>query len=278
MELAARDLVVAAEIVLELLHLGFEVRDIDILLLVLRQLLLIAKRTHGGIAQQRNDGNEELRADHIHLLEAIAHVHDSRVVKLALGLQQSAEHRVLAALLAAIVIELLKEILVLVFGRGFVVLVFHLEHNRNDLVAARIALAEDKVALGALGRIVIFLEVRVRKRRHTQTVKLGLAVLFERLAHHLGGQADLHVLKALDLFILVANQVIARALGLRKRKLVCRLSLLLARIAHCQLARQFGTRLIALSLRRGNRLRQVHFAISSCSRSCARRPSASCSD
>ena len=84
-------------------------------------------------------------------------------------------------------------------------------------------------------------------------------MLFERLAHHLGGQADLHVLKALDLFILVANQIIARALGLRKRKLVCRLSLLLARIAHRQLARQFGTRLIALSLRRGNRLRQVHF-------------------
>ena len=139
-------------------------------------------------------------------------------------------------------------------GRSLVVLVFHLEHNRNDLVAARVALAEDKVALGTLGRIVILLEVRVRKRRHAQTVKLGLTVLLERLAHHLGGQADLHVLKALDLFILVANQVIARTLGLRKLELVCRLGLLLARIAHCQLARQFGTCLIALTLRRGDRL------------------------
>ena len=64
-------------------------------------------------------------------------------------------------------------------GRSLVVLVFHLEHNRNDLVAARVALTEDKVALGTLGRIVILLEVRVRKRRHAQTVKLGLAVLLE---------------------------------------------------------------------------------------------------
>ena len=84
-------------------------------------------------------------------------------------------------------------------------------------------------------------------------------MLLERLAHHLGGQADLHVLKALNLFILVANQVIARTLGLRKLELVCRLGLFLARIAHRQLARQLGTCLIALSLRRGDRLRQVHF-------------------
>ncbi len=151
-------------------------------------------------------------------------------------------------------VELLKEILVLVLGRGLVVLVFHLEHDRDDLVTARIALAEDKIALGALGCIVIFLEVCIGKRRHAQAIELGLAMLFERLAHHLGGQADLHVLKALNLFILVANQVIARALGLRKLELVCRLGLLLARIAHCQLARQLGTCFITLSLRRGDRL------------------------
>ena len=254
LELAARDLVVAAEIILELFHLGFEVRDVDILLLVLRQLLLIAQRTHGGVAQQRDHGNEELRADHVHLLIAVTHVDYPCVIELAFGLEQCAEHRVLTAFLATIVIEFLKEVLVFVLGRGLVVLVFHLEHNRNDLVTACVALAEDKVALGALGRIVILLEVRVRKRRHAQTVELGLAVLLERLAHHLGGQADLHVLKALNLFVLVANQVIARALGLRKLELVCRLDLFLARIAHRQLARQFGTRLIALSLRRGDRL------------------------
>ena len=36
LELAARDLVVATEIILELFHLGFEVRNVDILLFVLR--------------------------------------------------------------------------------------------------------------------------------------------------------------------------------------------------------------------------------------------------
>ena len=36
LELAARNLVVAAEIILELFHLGFEVRNVDILLFVLR--------------------------------------------------------------------------------------------------------------------------------------------------------------------------------------------------------------------------------------------------
>ena len=255
MELAARDLVVATEIILELLHLGFEVRDVDILLFVLRQLLLIAKRTHGGVAKKRDHGNKELRANHVHLFIAVTHVDDARVIELALGLQQGAEHRILAAFLATIMIELLKEILVFMLGRGLVVLVFHLEHNRNDLVAARVALAEDKVTLGALGRIVILLEVRVRKRRHAQTVKLGLAVLLERLAHHLGGQADLHFLKALNLFVLVADQLVAHALGLRELKLVGCLGLFLTRIAHRQLTRQLGTRLITLTLRRGDRLR-----------------------
>ena len=156
-------------------------------------------------------------------------------------------------------VEFLKEVLVLVLGRGFVILVFHLEHNRDDLVAARVALTEDEVTLGALGCIVVFLKIRVGKRRHAQAIELGLAVLLERLAHHLGGQAHLHILEALNLFVLVADQLIARALCLGKLELVRRLGLLLTRIAHRKLAREFRARLIALTLRRGNRLRQVHF-------------------
>ena len=87
LELATRDLAVAAEIVLELFHLGFEVRDVDILLLVLRQLLLIAQRTHGGVAKKCNHGNEKLWANHVHLLVAIAHVDYPCVIELALGLE-----------------------------------------------------------------------------------------------------------------------------------------------------------------------------------------------
>ena len=226
-ELFARQVVVARETILELFHLGFEVRHIDVLLFVLRQFLLIAQRAHSGVAQQRDHRDEELRADHIHLLVAIAHVHDAGVIELALGLEQGAEHRILAAFLAAIVVEFLKEVLVLVLGRGFVILVFHLEHNRDDLVAARVALPEDEVTLGALGCIVVFLKIRVGKRRHAQAIKLGLAVLLERLAHHLGGQAYLHVLQALNLFVLVANELVTRALCLSKLELVGRLGLLL---------------------------------------------------
>ena len=133
-------------------------------------------------------------------------------------------------------------------GRGLIVLVFHLEHNRNDLVAARVALAEDEVAFGALGRIVVLLKIRVGKRRHTQAIELSLAVLLERLAHHLGRQAHLHVLQALNLFVLIANELVARALGLCKLELVRRLDLLLARIAHRQLARELRARLITLTL------------------------------
>ena len=84
-------------------------------------------------------------------------------------------------------------------------------------------------------------------------------MLLERLAHHLGRQANLHVLQTLNLFVLVANELVTRTLGLRKLKLVRRLGLFLARIAHRQLTRELGARLITLTLRRGNRLRQVHF-------------------
>ena len=80
-------------------------------------------------------------------------------------------------------------------------------------------------------------------------------MLLERLAHHLGRQAHLHVLQALDLFVLVADQLVTRALGLSKLELVGRLGLLLARIAHRKLARKLRARLIALTLRRGDCLR-----------------------
>ena len=80
-------------------------------------------------------------------------------------------------------------------------------------------------------------------------------MLLERLAHHLGRQAHLHILQALDLFVLVADQLIARALGLRKLELMGGSGLLLTRIAHRQFARKLRTRLIALTLCRGDRLR-----------------------
>ena len=193
LELAACQVVVAVEALLESQQLFLKLRDIDVLLAHKLELLLVGKRVHGGVAQQRDHGNEELRADHVHLLVAIAHVHDARVVQLALRLEQGDQHRVLAALLLAVRIELLEEVLVLVLGSRGVVLVLHLEHDRDDLVPGLIALAEDEVALGAVGSVVVLLEVGMRERRSAQLIELSLAVLLEGLAHHLGGEARLHI-------------------------------------------------------------------------------------
>ena len=255
LELAARQVVVARKTGLELLHLGLEVRDVDVLLTVLGQLLLVGKRVHGCVAQERDHGDEELRADHVHLLVAVAHVHDARVVELAFGLQQSAEHRVLAALLRAVVIELLEEVLVLVLGGRVVVLVFHLEHDGDDLVAVLIALAEDEVALGAAARIVVLLKVCVGEGRHAQAVELGLAVLFERLAHHLGGKARLHVAQTLDLLVLIAQDGLVARAHLLDLELVRGDERLLFALVHRLLLRELEARLVALVLHARERLR-----------------------
>ena len=214
LELAACQVVVAVEALLESQQLFLKLRDIDVLLAYELELLLVGKRVHGSVAQQRDHGNEELRANHVHLLVAIAHGHDARVVQLALRLKQSDQHRVLAALLLAVRIELLEEVLVLVLGGRGVVLVLHLEHDRDDLVTGVIALAEDEVALGTVGGVVVLLKVGMRERRGTQLIELGLAVLLEGLAHHLGGEARLHIAQALDLLVLVADEVLSALAGL----------------------------------------------------------------
>ncbi len=254
LELALRDVVVARKAGLELLHLVLEVRDVNVLLAVLSKLLLVRKRVHGRVAQQRDHGDKELRADHVHLLVAIAHVHNTRIVELAFRLQQGAEHGVLAALLRAVVVELLKEVLVLVLGRRVVVLVFHLEHDGDDLVSVLVALTENEVALGAAARVVILLKIGVGEGRHAQAVELGLAVLFERLAHHLGGKARLHVAQALDLFVLVAQDGLVARTNLLDLELVRGDQRLLLALAHRLLLSKLEARLVALVLHARKRL------------------------
>ncbi len=155
---------------------------------------------------------------------------DARVVQLALRLKQSDQHRVLAALLLAVRIELLEEVLVLVLGGRGVVLILHLEHDRDDLVTGLIALAEDEVALGAVGGVVVLLEVGMRERRGTQLIELSLAVLLEGLAHHLGGKAHLHIAQALDFLVLIADEVLSALAGPQLIELS--LAVLLEGLAH----------------------------------------------
>ena len=250
-ELLARRGVVLGEAGLEVLHLTLEVRDVDVLLAHGHELLLVRERAQGRVAQQGDHGDEELRTDDVHLGVAVAHVHDALVVELALRLEQRDQHRILAALGGAVVVELLEEVLVLVLGRRGVVLVLHLEHDGDDLGAVAL-LAEDEVALAALARVVVLLKVRIGERRHTQAVELRLAVLLERLAHHLGGKANLHVAQAFDLLVLVADELVARLLGLLELEGVARRGLLLARRAHGDLLRELGARLVALVLGGGH--------------------------
>jgi len=60
-----------------------------------------------------------------------------------------------------------------------IALVLHLEHDRDDLGARLIRVAKDVVALAATPRIVVLLEIRLRKCRGPDAVELGLAVLLQ---------------------------------------------------------------------------------------------------
>ena len=108
-------------------------------------------------------------------------------------------------LLRAVAVELLEMLLVALVVRGLFFLVLHLEHDRDDLVAIGIELAEYVVALGALDVGCVLLEVRVLEGRRAELVELDLAVLLERLAEHLGVEAGAHVAHALYLAFAVCD-------------------------------------------------------------------------
>ena len=163
------------------------------------------QRLHRRVAQQRDDGDEELRPHHVHLGVAVEHIHDAGVVQLALGLQQRHQHRVLAALFIAVLVQLFQEVFVALLGGRLVALVLHLEHDRDDLVARLVHVAKDEVTLAAAARVVVLLKVRTRKRRGADAVELRLAVLLQRLAHHLGRKARLHVPEPRNLAVAVAQ-------------------------------------------------------------------------
>ena len=192
-------------------------RDVDVLRPNERKLRLVLERVHRRVPQKRDHRQKELRPDDVHLRVAVEDVDDPGVVKFAVGFEQGDQHRILAPLLGAILVELLQEVLVLVLCRGPIALVLHLEHDRDDLGASLIRVAKDVVALAASPRVVVLLEIRPRKGRRANPVELGLAVLFQGLADHLGRQASLHVPEALDRVITILDLrfvlVLERLLG-----------------------------------------------------------------
>lgn len=156
----------------------------------------------GRLAEQGDDGHEELGTHDVHLLEAVGHVDDALVVKLVVGLQGADEHGVLAAFLAAVLVELGEEVLVAVLGGREVGLVLHLEHDGETFLAVDIV-AEDEVALGAGAGVVVLLEVgRPEAALAAGYVEYVIAMLLEGLAEHLGGEAAFHVAVALYLLVL----------------------------------------------------------------------------
>ena len=111
--------------------------------------------------------------------------------------------------------------------RAVVALVFHLEHDGDDLVALVIGLPEHEVALRAVDHVVVLLEVCLREGSGAHLVELDLAVLLERLAHHLGGKTGLHLLVTGDFLFLVSDELVFCA-ELRRHLLAQRAHFLLA--------------------------------------------------
>src|SRR3990167_1060145 len=120
------------------------------------------------------------------VMYVVRHIDDATVVQLALRLQQGHQHRVLAALFVAVLVQLFQEVFVPLFGGRFIALVLHLEHDGNDLGAVLIHVAKDVVALAAGAGVVVLLKMRPLKGCRADAVELNLAVLLQRLAHHLG--------------------------------------------------------------------------------------------
>ena len=203
-ELAAGQIVIAAEAGLEVVHFLLEVGDIDILITDLRQLPAVFHRMECRAPQQGDDGNEELRADDIHFGVAVADIGDA-AIQLAVRLQQGNQDGIFAALFLTVLIQFPEEILVLFFAGGGIHLVFHLEHDGEKFDAIGGGLPEDVIAFAAGAGVVVLLKVSVGESGGPQTVEFDLTVLFQCFSHHFGGKAGFEVLIIGDDLILAAE-------------------------------------------------------------------------
>ena len=141
--------------------------------------------------------------------------------------------------------------------RAVVALVFHLEHDGDDLVALVVRLAEHEVALRAVDHVVVLLEVRLREGGGAHLVELDLAVLLERLAYHLGRKARLHLFVTGDFLFLVSDELVFCA-ELRRHFLAQRAYLLLA---FGSLELHLCSKVVTLALNLGSRLCDGEFLL-----------------
>ena len=117
----------------------------------------------------------------------MAHVHDTGVVQLVIRFQHRHQHSVLATFLAAVGIQLRKEVFIAVLRLGRIRLVLHLEHDTDVLESVCRLVPEDEITLCRLivfvtdNSIVILMELRVREER-MNAHELIVAVLLQTLA------------------------------------------------------------------------------------------------
>ncbi len=192
------EVVVTGEGAFEGIQFLLKVGDVDTLGFHQGEFRLVLHGVHRGVAEEGDHRNEELRADDIHLGIAVRDIDDAGVVKLAFRFEQGDEDGVFTAFFATIFIEFLEKVLIPFFGGGGVALVFHLEHDRDDLVFVRVGIAKDVVTLAAALGVVVLFEIRFVESGGSQAVELGLAVLLQGLTDHFGGELRFHVAKALD--------------------------------------------------------------------------------
>lgn len=206
-ELAAGEVIVAGEAVLERSDFGFKVGDVEVLAADEGKFALVSEGVLGGVAKEGDHGNEKLGADDIHFGEAMRGVDDAGVVEFAFGFEEGDENGIFTVFLTAVFIEFLEELFVFVFSGGGVIFVFHLEHDGDDFVPFGVGFAIDVVAFttGSAGDGVVFFKVGVLEAGGAKAVELGFAVLFESFADHLGAEAEFHVFEARDFFVFEAE-------------------------------------------------------------------------
>ena len=148
-ELAAGQVIIPAEFLLEVLQVAFKILNVDVLGFDDLQLVADLNRLQGSVAKERDDGDEELWAHHVHLVVFVRHVGDA-IVELIVGFQHGHENGILAALGLSVFVEFFEEILVLFLGLGRLSFVFHLKHDAEEFDVVPIRFLEDVIAFGAL--------------------------------------------------------------------------------------------------------------------------------
>ena len=106
MKVLAGDAEVVGKTVFKIIEPGLKVGHVHRLAPGDDQLPLQRDAFFGSLHEQRDDGDEKLRTDDVRFGIAVAHVHYSRVIELAVRLQHRHQHRIFAFLGAPVFVEL----------------------------------------------------------------------------------------------------------------------------------------------------------------------------